>query len=73
MNIKELQVELEKLGVPRLVYSLKGSRDERLCIELRHEKWCVFFVERGQERILSEFDDENTACEFMLNKLKYEI
>lgn len=73
MNIKELQVELENLGVPRRVYSLKGAADERLCIELRHGKWCIFFVERGQERVLKEFDEEHAACGFMLNELKYEV
>ena len=73
MNIKELQVELEKLGVPRRVYSLKGPMDERLCLESRDGKWYVFFVERGRERILKEFDEEYAACDFMLNELKYEI
>lgn len=73
MTLKELQLQLEKLGVPRRVYSLRGAKDERLCIENRSGVWCVFFVERGQVRILKEFEEEAKACEFMLNELKFEV
>ncbi len=73
MNIEQLKAELEKLGVPRLIYSLRGARDERLCIENRDDAWYVFFVERGQERVLRRFSDESEACLFMLEELKQEI
>ncbi|MHA3016597.1 hypothetical protein E6A55_20345 [Cupriavidus necator H16] len=73
MNAKELKSELDRLGVPRRVYSLSGWRDERLCLEERSGTWHVFFVERGGERPLREFQSENDACHFMLEELKLEI
>ena len=73
MNIKLLEIELQKLGISRRVYSLNGASDERLCIELLNDKWRIFFVERGMERTLKEFDREDSACEFMLNELRYEV
>lgn len=73
MNIIELQLELNKLDVPRRVYSLRGAVDERLCLDQRNGTWFVFFMERGQEINLKEFASESFACEYMLNELKYEI
>ena len=73
MNISELRFELEKLRVPRRVYSLNGWTDERLCLENRDGLWHVFFVERGEERIMGIFENEEQACDFMLSELRYEI
>jgi hypothetical protein len=73
MNIEQLKCELERLGVPRRVYSLNGGKDERLCIECRDGEWVVFFVERGQERTLKQFVSESDACAFMLTELKLEM
>lgn len=73
MKINELRLKLEKLGVPRRVYSLSGWSDERLCLEKRDEVWDVFFVERGQKRAARTFETEDQACEYMLDELKYEV
>lgn len=73
MNIAKLKEQLETLGVPRMLYSLKGARDERLCIEMRDGVWYVFFVERGQEHVLNTFSEESEACMFMLEELRQEI
>ncbi len=73
MNIVQLKQELENLGVPRRVYSLNGWKDERLCLELRDNKWSIFFVERGEERDLKQFSSEAQACDYMLGELRYEI
>ncbi len=73
MNIEQLKHELERLGIPRRIYSLNGGKDERLCMENRDGNWVVFFVERGQDRILKQFVSESDACAFMLEELKLEI
>jgi hypothetical protein len=73
MNIKQLEQELEALGVPRRIYSLNAAKDERLCIEHRGGDWVIFFVERDKERILRQFVSEENACTYMLGELKSEI
>lgn len=73
MNIELLKKKLDALGVPRQVYSLGGWRDERVCIENRNGMWIVFFVERGEERLLRSFSEEADACNFMLDELRREV
>ena len=73
MTIEQLKQELERLGIPRRVYSLNGRKDERLCIEAREGMWHVYFVERGKEGSVKQFATESEACYFMLNELRYEI
>jgi hypothetical protein len=73
MNIQQLQNELDRLGVSRRLYSLRGWSDEKLCLENRQGQWHVYFVERGQERPMKVFESEEQACEFMLSELKYEV
>ncbi|WP_293778152.1 hypothetical protein [uncultured Oxalicibacterium sp.] len=73
MLIKDLQLELEKLGVPRRVYSIGRPADERLCIEQRGGRWDVYFIERGKETTLRVFPSESDAALFMLSELRKEI
>lgn len=73
MNIQQLDKELKKIAVPPRVYSLTGRQDERLCIEPQGDRWVVFFVERGKERVLKQFLSESDACDFMLEELRFEV
>lgn len=71
MNRFELLVELKNLGVPSMCYSLSGNNtNERVCLFENDGKWKVSFFERGQEAILGSFENESSACEFMLDELK---
>ena len=73
MNIDELKQKLEELKVPKQAYSILGRKQDRLCIELRDSIWFVYFIERGEERILKQFINEADACDFMLLRLRYDI
>ena len=59
MTIKELEQELEQIGVP----------NEKLCI-VREGKWQVYYSERGNKSGLKVFETETEACEFFLRKMK---
>ncbi|NLK78583.1 MAG: hypothetical protein GX284_12950 [Clostridiales bacterium] len=71
MTIKELEQELEQIGVPKDLYSIMigGLPNEKLCI-VREGKWQVYYSERGNKSGLKVFETETEACEFFLRKMK---
>ena len=71
MTIVELEKELNKIGVPKELYSLMigGFPNEKLCI-VEEETWQVYYSERGHKSGLKVFDTETEACEFFLRKMK---
>ena len=71
MTIVELEKELNKIGVPKELYSLMvgGFPNEKLCI-VKEETWQVYYSERGHKYGLKVFDTETEACEFFLRKMK---
>ncbi len=69
MNRMQLIELLERKGVPNSYYSIKGAREDRVCLDFSVGKWKVFYIERGRKDILGEFNSEDEACEFMLDKL----
>lgn len=71
MTIVELEKELNKIGVPKELYSLMigGFPNEKLCI-VKEESWQVYYSERGHKSGLKVFDTEAEACEFFLRKMK---
>lgn len=71
MTVDELEQELNKIGVPKDLYSLMigGFPNERLCI-VKEESWKVYYSERGHKTGLKIFDTEADACEFFLRKMK---
>ena len=71
MTIVELEKELNKIGVPKELYSLMigGFPNEKLCI-VKEETWQVYYSERGHKSGLKVFDTETEACEFFLRKMK---
>ena len=69
MKRMQLIFELEKHGVPSSYYSIKGEREDRVCIDEEGGKWIVYYIERGEKTIYDKFNTEDEACEFMLKKL----
>jgi hypothetical protein len=69
MNRMQLLSVLDEKGVPSSYYSIKGAKEDRVCLDSKEGKWVVFYIERGNKDILGEFDTEDEACAFMLDKL----
>lgn len=71
MTIIELQNILNELKIPKDLYSIMkgGLPNEALCIT-NDEKWEVYYSERGRKSGLREFQNEEDACEYFLEKVK---
>ena len=71
MTAAELVLELEKLGLPKDLYSIMigGLPNEKMCI-VKEENWQVYYSERGNKVGLKLFQTETEACEYFLRKLK---
>ena len=67
MNIKELEGELSRCGVPKVLYNLsgRGRKDERFCLEFKGNLWEVYYSERGIKTTRKEFLTEEEACEYI--------
>ena len=75
MNIRQLEKELDNLGVPKDYYSINGhlSLDTYILNQV-YTKWEYFyFDEKGNQEGYKSFGDENEACEYFLKKLRNEI
>lgn len=71
MNIRELEENLNALGIPNDMYSIMegGLPNEKLCI-VQEKNWQVYYSERGCKTGLTVFDTEEEACEYFYNELK---
>ena len=59
MTIVELEKELNKIGVPKELYSLMigGFPNEKLCI-VKEESWQVYYSERGHKSVSNTFNPD---------------
>ena len=74
MNIEELKMELLGSGIHHHCFGINEIKSgETWNIIKKNDIWEVIFSSRGiiTERI--EFEDEDAACQFMLNKVKKEF
>lgn len=69
MNIRQLEDELQRLGIPASLYSIGVDRDEALCLLGEEGLWQVFFSERGSRQELRKFRDEDEACQYFRIRL----
>lgn len=75
MDIRQLEIELNNLGVPKHYYSINGNlKSDTYVLNHVYSKWEYFyFDEKGNQEGYKCFNDENKACEYLLEKLKAEI
>lgn len=70
MNVIELGVKLNEVGVHGDVYSLSGGLpNERHVLGCENGKWEVYYSERGMKSNLRQFENEGGACQYMLDLL----
>jgi hypothetical protein len=71
MNIEELKLKLDAIGIPSSDYSLDGML-KPMCTILYFEnpKWLTFdYDERGRVQDKKQFDTEDEACQHILARL----
>lgn len=75
MNIAQLIKELDKLSIPQKYYSINGYlKSDTYILNQVYNKWEYFyFDEKGNKEGYRSFDDENEACQYLLEKLKNEV
>jgi hypothetical protein len=75
MDIRQLEKELDNLGIPKDYYSINGQLvSDTYMLNQVYTKWEYFyFDEKGNKEGYKSFDNENKACEYFLEKLKNEI
>jgi hypothetical protein len=70
MNKHELEEILVEKGIPKVSFSVDGVKDgERICLINKDTSYIVAYNSRGIIDELRKFDNENDACEFMLNRI----
>jgi hypothetical protein len=70
MTLKDLEIELVRMGVPSDMYCLSGGMpNESYVIGFNGDKWEFYYSERGSKVDLKTFDDESEACDFMLKAI----
>lgn len=64
MNLKELQIELDRIRAPRDSYSLNGGYPSEAFViaEIDTGQWEVYYSERGQKTGRLLFENEHDAC-----------
>ena len=69
MNIIELQLALQNLGISGSYYSLNcGEKPMALILNKNETRWEIFYIdERGNKDKSKIFLSESEACEYMLN------
>ena len=75
MTIETLQIELDKLGVPRNFYSINGNLvSDTYILNQVYTQWEYFyFDEKGHTRNYRKFESENDACRFFYQVLENEV
>jgi hypothetical protein len=73
MNKDVLQTILTAEGFNPRAYSLNvEQKDEALCLRVEDGRWCIYYSERGLQTGKKYFEDENSACEFFLNEMRFD-
>jgi hypothetical protein len=71
VTIKALHSILVKHGVRPNAYCLTGGLpNEAYAIEQVHDRWQVYYSERGQRSGLREFSNESDACRELLTLIR---
>lgn len=75
MDIIYLEKELNNLGIPKHYYSINGDlKSDTYILNNICSKWEYFYLdEKGNREGYKSFEDENKACEYLLEKLRTEI
>jgi hypothetical protein len=70
VNLDDLQAELDRLGVDRSHYSLRGGRPEGgFAIKREGRRWIVYYSERGGRSGIEKHDSLDAACRRLLQLL----
>ncbi|WP_445734763.1 hypothetical protein [Mariniflexile sp.] len=69
MKIAELNLKLQKLGIPKSIYNLRGDiSNPGTVLYKNYNKWEVIHVgDKGEQKIVKEFNKEEDACKFILD------
>lgn len=69
-ELSALEVELDKLGVPKGYYSLGQERNERTCVLKEGVDWIVFFSEHGRREDVHRFSSFIEVKKYVLSVLQ---
>lgn len=70
MKKEELRSVLINKGISHSYYSLEGGLpNEKLCLDYEKSRWIVYYAEHGVRTGIQNFDNEDDACDFLLNAI----
>lgn len=73
MNLRILDITLQRLGLPMSLVSLGRAAQSAWCVVPAGEgRWEVYWDGAGFKHSLTVLDDEATACYFLLGKLVHD-
>ena len=67
MTVNELIIKLVNIGIPQDLYGFtySSSLDNHYCLIKKEKYWEVFYVERGEKKLIVEFEYEFQACDYL--------
>lgn len=66
MNLKDLKNKFDSCKVPERLYSIDGTlKEDSNCIQQTTKGWEVFYVERGEKKLVVEFEYEFQATDYL--------
>ena len=70
MDVDGLRAELDRLGVNRSWYTLKGHGPvDGYALKREGQSWVVFYAERGNRSDVEKFSTRDAACRDLLCRL----
>lgn len=71
MNKDKLRSILINKGISQSYYSLEGGLpNEKLCLDYENGTWIVYYSEHGIRTGIQYFDNEDDACDYLLNAIE---
>ena len=70
MNLTELKIKLQEIGISELAYSFAGGLpNEAYCLTKTDSGWEIYYSERGNKNGLKKFVNEQDACDYFFSTL----
>ncbi len=69
MNINDVAKIIQTTGLLNQSYSVGLERENQLILMREGKNWLIYHFERGERDIMGEFEDEDEACRFYINKV----
>lgn len=69
MDIGDVVKIIDTTGLLNISYSVGAERENRLVLKQVGGHWLIYHFEKGQRDVFGDFQSEDEACRFYINKV----